>query len=322
MQQQEAIALIDDINRTPHRQRMPTAMLLGKRLYVTNAERERLKLWTIAACDMSQEEVQEWRRAKNRERQRRLRELRGAKLQAASISRQKPWGREGISRRTWYRSRGTTSYAVRLLYTAYEPVQPEQAREPKKRPTMLHTQMVQNTPTKAEKPKRQRHAADAATTREINTRSCATEPNPMNPEPTDEPTAADGDDMSDTMQEQHLVEMITVLRRFLGNRATSSQWHKQMQQYGGPGWSKPSFKRRLKILKERKLVGIVGSPDVDLERAPVGSYFEATEIAPGAPSSLGSARVPDSAAMSGTADAAAKAAMELLQRLSRGKPAA
>ena len=128
--------------------------------------------------------------------------------------------------------------------------------------------------------------------------------------------------MSDTMQEQHLVEMITVLRRFLGNRATSSQWYKQMQIYGGSGWSKPSFKRRLKILKERKSVGIVGHPDADLERAPVGSYFEATEIAPGASSSLGSARVPDSAAMSGAADAAAKAARELLDRLNRDKPAA
>src|SRR5215472_12033628 len=73
MQQQEAIALIDDINRTPCRQRMPAAKLLGKRLCVTNAQRERLKLWTIAACDMSEEQAQEWRRAKNRERQRRLR---------------------------------------------------------------------------------------------------------------------------------------------------------------------------------------------------------------------------------------------------------
>jgi hypothetical protein len=325
MQQQEAIALIDDINRTPYRQRMPTAKLLGRRLHVTNAERERLKLWTLAACDMSQEEAQEWRKAKNRESKRRMRELRGAKLQAASISRQKPWVREGISRSTWYQRRWTTSSAVRLLYTADKPVQPQQAPPPKKRPAMLLIPTQSKPPIKAEKPKRQRHAADAATAREINGRSCPTEPNPMNPEPTEptepEPTAVDGDDMSDTMQEQYLAEMITVLRRFLGNRATSSQWYKQMQIYGGSGWSKPSFKRRLKILKERKLVGIVGNPDADLERAPMGSMFETTELALEASQRLGSSKV-RSAVMSGAADAAVKAAMELLERLNRSKPAA
>ena len=129
--------------------------------------------------------------------------------------------------------------------------------------------------------------------------------------------------MSDTMQEQYLAEMITVLRRFLGNRATSSQWYKQMQIYGGSGWSKPSFKRRLKILKERKLVGIVGNPDADLEsleRAPWGSLFEATEIAPGTSLPLGSKAAP--AVMNEAADAAAKAARELLERLNKGKTAA
>jgi hypothetical protein len=64
MQQQEATELIDDINRTPRRQRMPTARQLGKRLRVTNGERERLKLWTIAASDLTAQEVLAWRRAK------------------------------------------------------------------------------------------------------------------------------------------------------------------------------------------------------------------------------------------------------------------
>jgi hypothetical protein len=328
MQLQEAIALIDDINRTPCRQRMPTAKLLGRRLGVTNAERERLKLWTIAACDMTREEAREWRKAKNRENKRRLRQLRGAKLQAASFSRQKPWLALGLSRASWYRQRETTSSAVRLLYTEDKPVSPQQALPPKKLPAMLPTPTQSKTPIKAEKPKRQRHAADAATAREIKGRSCLTEPKPMNPEPSEptepEPTAADGDDMTDTMQEQYLAEMITVLRRFLGNRATSSQWYKQMQIYGGSGWSKPSFKRRLKLLKHRGWIRIVGQADADLERTPMGSLFETTEIAPGAPQQPGSDAVPESAAMamSGAADAAARAAMELLQRLNRGKPAA
>src|SRR6516225_8675738 len=65
MGQQEAIQLIDDINRTPIRRRKPNGKVLGERLQVTNAQREQLKLWTIAACDMSEEEAQEWRKAKN-----------------------------------------------------------------------------------------------------------------------------------------------------------------------------------------------------------------------------------------------------------------
>ena len=53
-----------------------------------------------------------------------------------------------------------------------------------------------------------------------------------------EPSAVDGDDMSDNKQEQDLISMIEVLRTFLGNRATSGQWYKQMQTYGGAGWLK------------------------------------------------------------------------------------
>jgi hypothetical protein len=128
--------------------------------------------------------------------------------------------------------------------------------------------------------------------------------------------------MSNIKQEQDLVEMLTVLRTYLGNRATSSQWCKQMQFYGGQGWSKPAFKRRLKTVKHRKWVGIVGKPDAGLERAKEGSYFEATLLAPGASGQLGSDAVPESAVVNGAADDAAKMAMELLQRLNRGKPAA
>jgi hypothetical protein len=92
-----------------------------------------------------------------------------------------------------------------------------------------------------------------------------------------------------------------------------------MQSFGGPGWSKPAFKRGLKTLKHRKWIGIIGQPDAGLERAPEGSLFAATAIAPGASSKPGSNQ---DAPMSGAADAAAKAAMELLERLNKGKTAA
>jgi hypothetical protein len=131
-----------------------------------------------------------------------------------------------------------------------------------------------------------------------------------------EPSADNGDDMADTKQEQDLTSMIEVLRTFLGNRATSEQWYKQMQSFYGAGWSRRSFKRRVRILKARKWIGVVGKPDIDLERVPEGSLFEATEIAPGASSPLGSDLAHEAA------DAAAKAAMELLERMRRGKPTA
>ena len=137
MRQQEAITLIDDINRTPHRQRMPTAKQLGKQLRVTNADRERLKLWTIAASDLTAQEVLAWRRAKARARKRRLRESRGSKpraeYEAASLSRTKPWLPLRISRRTWERRRVASPSAVRLRSTADTLASPQQAQPPKKR---------------------------------------------------------------------------------------------------------------------------------------------------------------------------------------------
>jgi hypothetical protein len=45
----ERFALIANIERTPTSQRKPTAKDLGERLRLTNAERERLKLWTIGS---------------------------------------------------------------------------------------------------------------------------------------------------------------------------------------------------------------------------------------------------------------------------------
>jgi hypothetical protein len=128
--------------------------------------------------------------------------------------------------------------------------------------------------------------------------------------------------MNDNKQEQDLISMLEVLRQFFGNRTTSTAWYRHMQSFYGAGWSKPAFKRRLKTLKSRNWVRLVGQPHADLERAAVGSLFEATEIAPGTPSTSGSPWVRESAEMNGAADAAAKAAIELLERLNKGKTAA
>jgi hypothetical protein len=108
----------------------------------------------------------------------------------------------------------------------------------------------------------------------------------------------------DNKEEENLIEMIMVLRRFFGNRGTRGQWQKQMQGSGEAGWSKSSFDRRLRVLKARRWVGIVGDPDADLERVPDGALFEATEIAPGAPPRDGTNTTykTDGAAKTGTAE--------------------
>src|SRR5262249_22562012 len=115
----------------PMWQRKPTAKVLGRRLNLTNPDRERLKLWTIAPSDMGEQGMAWWRNHKDKERKRRLRRLRGAKPQATSISKSKPWLELGIKRSTWYsQHRWTVSSEVKLLCTEDKVVQPEQARLP------------------------------------------------------------------------------------------------------------------------------------------------------------------------------------------------
>src|SRR5262249_48595129 len=142
--QDEAEQLIDDINRTPIWQRKPNAKELGERLRVTNPQRERLRLWTIAACDMSHEEAQEWRKAKDRQRKRGLRKSRGseprADYEANSISKTKPWIADGFNcRRTWERHRNklanasvASASAVRLVKAEDKLATPERAEAPRR----------------------------------------------------------------------------------------------------------------------------------------------------------------------------------------------
>jgi hypothetical protein len=134
----EATQLIDDINLTPIYHRKPTASTLGQRLRLTNAERERLRLWTIAAHDMTPEQAAEYRRAKEAARKRRYRQSRGGKpraeYEAAGINQIKPWLALGISRRTWYyrlKANCTTSSALKLVTTEDRLVQSEQAETQK-----------------------------------------------------------------------------------------------------------------------------------------------------------------------------------------------
>ena len=115
MSHDEAHQLIDEINRTPTYLRKPTARQLGEKLRVSNKERELLRLKTIKPFDMTDKQLEEQRKAKNRARKWHLRraakkQTREVYLAGNSISRQKPWQTEGISRATWFRKRRAKSY--------------------------------------------------------------------------------------------------------------------------------------------------------------------------------------------------------------------
>ena len=56
---------------------MPSAKALGEFLNLTNADRERLRLWPIKPVDMSVEQLMEQRKTKERERQERRRRANG-----------------------------------------------------------------------------------------------------------------------------------------------------------------------------------------------------------------------------------------------------
>jgi hypothetical protein len=105
MNRTEADELIDRINLTPPWYRKPKARTLGQRLRLTNEERLRWRIRTIAPYDMTDEQLAEQRRAHDRERKRRKRQQTRAQYLASfaqSKAQTKPWTAAGIGRRAWY----------------------------------------------------------------------------------------------------------------------------------------------------------------------------------------------------------------------------
>lgn len=86
---------------------------LAWRLRLTMEQRTMLGITTIGAVDMNKGARTKRRRQRDRERKTATRRAKGIKPRKAyegqSISKQKPWEAEGISRRTWYRRRNGTS---------------------------------------------------------------------------------------------------------------------------------------------------------------------------------------------------------------------
>ena len=89
-------------------ERTPTARDLGERLRLTNAERQRLKLWPFKPIDATDEELAMQSRARRNERKRAKRGRTRAEYLASCLSATKPWEAEGISRSQWYRRHATS----------------------------------------------------------------------------------------------------------------------------------------------------------------------------------------------------------------------
>lgn len=81
---------------------------LAMRLHLTEAERHRLRITTIGACDLLKAEGQARRRLRDRLCKEARRRSAGAKLRADyeknSVNRTEPWKALGMSRASWYRA--------------------------------------------------------------------------------------------------------------------------------------------------------------------------------------------------------------------------
>jgi len=101
----EAKELIGSLTNLPLFWRKQPAKEIGERLRLTNAERERLRLWRIAPVDITSEELIEQRKAKDRMRKRKRSQRSRADYRANALTATKPWEAENISRSTWERRR-------------------------------------------------------------------------------------------------------------------------------------------------------------------------------------------------------------------------
>ncbi len=105
----EAEMMIEHVKVLTIYERRPTAKQLGERLRLTNAERERLKLWPFKPIDVTDEEIAERRKTRKRQRLAQKRREKGIRTRADYLadlaSKPKPWEADGVSRSSWYRMR-------------------------------------------------------------------------------------------------------------------------------------------------------------------------------------------------------------------------
>jgi hypothetical protein len=99
--------LLDEVNRFPRRW---TAQALANKLNLTDADRQRLKIRTIGAVDVTPKERKRLskRRKREQERERQRAKRHGLRTRAqylVDVKSKEPWVAAGMKRRTWYRRR-------------------------------------------------------------------------------------------------------------------------------------------------------------------------------------------------------------------------
>ena len=112
-------------------ERLMTGREIGDALGLTNAERERLKVWQFKLIDLDDDQLADQRRCKRNERRRAKRQRTRTEYLSSSVEAAKPWEAEGISRATWYRRRETGCDAIIVTKTASIPVSTVQVESPK-----------------------------------------------------------------------------------------------------------------------------------------------------------------------------------------------
>ena len=107
MTDQESADLLELVALTPDYEKAKTSQELGNKILLTNAERERLRLYSIRPHDLTPEEFEAQSKARKKAARAAQRRRDGIKPRAEYLAEcrniPKPWLAEGISRRQWFR---------------------------------------------------------------------------------------------------------------------------------------------------------------------------------------------------------------------------
>ena len=107
MDEEEKRDLMDLVAMTPTYEKAKTSQELGDKLLLSNADRERLKLYSIRPCDLTPEEFEKQSKARKKASRAARRRRDGVRTREDYLTecrnKPKPWEAEGISRRQWHR---------------------------------------------------------------------------------------------------------------------------------------------------------------------------------------------------------------------------
>jgi hypothetical protein len=118
MQAEEVEAIVEHLAIIPDYQKAKTTEELGKAVHLINNERERLKLWSMKPCDVTEDEFGEQSKARSRHRREVKRRQQGVRSRSEYLAevkaKPKPWDGTGLSRWQWYRRNGVVTDSRRV----------------------------------------------------------------------------------------------------------------------------------------------------------------------------------------------------------------